>query len=125
MSISTSVKTPHDHILDPGIECAVEVLRVNGVETVQSCEGGEGHAFPVPTVQFTGHYSEGLRALSVALENGLPVASLRRTWNMSENSLEGPLWEITFYKKIPFQGDSERKEVLSGHRWKIVASNYP
>jgi hypothetical protein len=82
--------------LDHGIREIVVTLLANGVETFESCEGGDGHAFPWPTVRFEGAASEGLRALSVALENGLPVEGLRRTWGVIDGSIHGPWWEMTF-----------------------------
>src|SRR5258708_6005453 len=54
-----------DPPLDAGIREIVIVLVANGVETFESCEGGDGHSFPWPTVRFEGSTSEGLRALSV------------------------------------------------------------
>ena len=66
------------------------------METFESCEGGLGHAYPEPTVRFEGATSEGLRALSVALENGLPVFSLRRAWGVIDGLIHGPWWEMTF-----------------------------
>lgn len=39
---------PND--IDPGIRPLVEMLILNGLETVSSCEGGEGHACPSPTI---------------------------------------------------------------------------
>lgn len=81
--------------LDAGIRHAVEVLVANGVETFESCEGGPGHAFPEPTIRFEGQTSEGLRVLSVALENGLPVADLRRVWSVLDGMIHGPWWELT------------------------------
>ena len=56
------------------------MLIANGIETFEACEGGDGHSFPEATVRFEGKDSEGLRAVSVALENGLPVRRLRRVW---------------------------------------------
>ncbi len=82
--------------LDEGIRDIVVMLIANGIETFESCEGGEGHSFPEPTVRFEGGDSEGLRAVSVALENGLPVRRLRRTWGVQNNILHGPWWEMTF-----------------------------
>ena len=79
-----------------GIREIVITLVANGVETFESCEGGPGHSFPEPTVRFEGASSEGLRALSVALENGLPVSTLRRVWGVIDRSLHGPWWEMTF-----------------------------
>ena len=61
--------------LDPGIEKAVKALRAAGIE---SCEGGEGHCYPEPTIRFHSEQSEGFRALSIAMQAGLNVTSLRR-----------------------------------------------
>src|SRR5262245_31761272 len=66
--------------LDKGIERAVLLLRERGIHTVESCEGGAGHAFPEPTVVFSGDKGEGYRALSIALQSGLAVVQLRRVW---------------------------------------------
>ncbi len=64
------------------------------VETFESCEGGEGHAYPEPTVRFHGERAEGLRALSVALQYGLKVLSLRRVWPINDGEPTGPWWEL-------------------------------
>lgn len=82
--------------LDPGIAEAVRVLRGAGIETFESCEGGLGHPFPVPTVRFHGDRSEGFRALAVALQMGLRVAELRRVWSIQDMEPVGPVWELTF-----------------------------
>ena len=87
--------------LDPGIAEAVAVLRDAGVETFESCEGGEGHAFPEPTVRFHGEVSEGLRALAVAMEANLPVAGLRRAWVVQDGEPVGPEWELVFCSETP------------------------
>ena len=82
--------------LDDGIRDIVVTLVANGVETFESCEGGRGHSFPEPTVRFEGAASEGLRAISVALENGLPVRRLRHVWGFENNLIHCPWWEMTF-----------------------------
>jgi hypothetical protein len=82
--------------LDAGIREIVITLVANGVETFESCEGGRGHSSPEPIVRFDGSSSEGLRAFSVALENGLPVSKLRRTWGLIDGVIHGPWWEMTF-----------------------------
>ena len=87
--------------LDDGIREIVITLVANGVETFESCEGGTGHAFHEPTVRFEGTDSEGLRAVSIALENGLPVRRLRRVWGIQSNILHGPWWEMTFRSPKP------------------------
>ena len=98
MSIQTVSSAPseYDPPLDDGIAIAVEELRSAGVETFESCEGGPGHAYPVPTVRFHGEPAEGLRALAVAVQAGLPVQELRRVWVVQEAEPSGPWWELTF-----------------------------
>ena len=86
----------YDPPLDPGIVRAVEVLRSGGVETFESCQGGEGHAYSEPTVRFHGERPEGFRALGVALQHGLPVRELRRVWPLVDSEPTGPYWEMTF-----------------------------
>lgn len=53
--------------LDPGIFLVVRILREHGIETFESCEGGKGHVFYVPTVRFGGGHAEGPKAGGVAL----------------------------------------------------------
>jgi hypothetical protein len=82
--------------LDAGIRHAVLVLRSQGVETFESCEGGEGHAMPDPTVRFHGGQWAGYRAFAIAMEHGLPVLHLRYTFTAVNGHLEAPCWELTF-----------------------------
>lgn len=92
------LKTEYDSSLDRGIRRYVEILAAAWVETYESCEGGEGHAFPEPTVRFHGENSEGFRALAVALQHKLPVFALRRLWSIEDSEPVGPTWEIVFSK---------------------------
>ena len=98
MDANTAALPPGDrHMpLDPGIANAVSVLRAAGVETFESCEGGAGHAFPVPTVRFHGDSWAGYRAFAVAMENELGAASLKRVHDVIDGQLHGPWWEMTF-----------------------------
>jgi len=82
--------------VDPKIKTAVEVLRTSGIETFESCEGGDGHAYFEPTVRFHGGAAEGYRALAIALEAGLKVSELRRVWPVIDKEPTGPWWELTF-----------------------------
>jgi hypothetical protein len=82
--------------LDPGIRHYVLILRKGGVETCQSCQGGPGHAYLEPTVDFLGGKGEGPRAFGVALSYGLPVSELRRVWSAHQDELDGPIWQMTF-----------------------------
>jgi len=70
-----------------------------GVETVQSCEGGPGHAYAEPTIEFRGPPSEGHRALSLALLFGQPVSELRRVWSVENGEPVGPHWALTYRRK--------------------------
>ncbi len=66
--------------LDAGIAQYVDVLRAAGVETLESCEGGDGHAYPQPTIRFGGGPDEGFRALAVAFQHHFLVKAIRRYW---------------------------------------------
>lgn len=83
--------------LDPGIRHTVGVLDAGRVETFESCEGGQGHSFPEPTVRFYGGPSEGFRALDVAMRADLPVRAIRRYWRVGPEGPEGPQWEMVFW----------------------------
>jgi hypothetical protein len=83
--------------LDEGIKEAVLALVAGGVETFESCQGGEGHSYPEPTIRFHGQRSEGFRALAIAIQAGLKVAELRRVWPLIDGEPTGPWWEITFH----------------------------
>jgi hypothetical protein len=85
--------------LDKGIQHEVETLVAYGIETYESCEGGQGHPFMEPTVRFCGDRSEGFKALAVALQNGLNPSDLRRIWTIIDGEPTGPYWEITFTHK--------------------------
>jgi hypothetical protein len=87
--------------IDPGIRQAVQRLQEAGIETFESCEGGNGHSYPEPTVAFLGGPDAGWRALSACLAYRLPVMSLRRVWDFYEpNEPIGPHWEITFRRRM-------------------------
>jgi hypothetical protein len=94
--IQNAARLIFDPPLDAGIRDVVIALASSGIETFESCEGGKGHSFPEPTVRFEGGASEGLRAMAVALDNGLPVSRLRRVWGIIDGALHGPWWEMTF-----------------------------
>jgi hypothetical protein len=82
--------------LDPEIARYVDILDAAGIETFESCQGGEGHAFLEPTIRFSGNRGEGFRALALAITYALPVSELRRYWQIVDGEPEGPHWELTF-----------------------------
>lgn len=75
--------------LDAGIRRYVLILRAERIETIESCEGGNGHAFFAPTVRFHGAGSGGYRAFAVAMSYELPVYSLRRYYRVTDGQLAG------------------------------------
>ena len=79
--------------LDPGIDPAVRALRAYGVLTIESCQGGEGHAFPEPTIVIAGNWAQAT-VLAAARDYALPVRQLRRVWSIIDGELTGPQWEI-------------------------------
>lgn len=85
--------------LDPGIAVAVHMLLDHGIETYESCQGGDGHggAGEWPVVRFYGQRDEGFKALAVAQMYDLPVYALNRTWHIVDGEPTGPNWEIVFY----------------------------
>ena len=88
----------YDPPLDPGIKEYVEELGADGIETFESCQGGEGHCYPEPTIRFEGDLSEGFRALAIAMRARWPVNTLRRTWSINaDGPAGGPFWEMTFH----------------------------
>ena len=95
--MSASGRT-YDSPLDEGIRPYVEALNAAGIETFESCEGGEGHSYSEPTVRFHGGRAEGFRALTVALRHGFSVSSVRRAWPVVDGEPTGPCWELAFYE---------------------------
>lgn len=99
MSADSATRKEFEPPLDPGIKHYVEVMYAAGIETFESCEGGDGHCYPEPTIRFHGGRAEGLRGLSVALQHAFPVSDLRRVWPIVDGEPTGPWWELTFYPK--------------------------
>lgn len=85
--------------MDAGIAPWVKLLNENGIETLESCEGGLGHAYPEPTIRLHGVESYGWSALGVAKTFVLPVSELRRTWSFQDGQPHGPYWELVFIRK--------------------------
>lgn len=80
--------------LDEKISNAVNILYNEGINTFESCQGGEGHAYPEPTIRFHGDRAEGFRALFVALKNNLVITTLSRVYDIIDGEPTGPYWEI-------------------------------
>lgn len=83
--------------LDHWISYAVKVLRDAGLETYESCQGGDGHSYAEPAIRFHGTDADGFRALAVTTTFGLPVRALHRSWSINNGYPTGPYWELTFW----------------------------
>lgn len=103
--------------LDDGIKYIVEILNLYGIETYESCDGSDGHSYVEPSVRFHGNISEGYRAASVAISNGFPLKQLNRVWVCHDMELEGPEWEMRFWKGVPYDVDA-----VSAIKFSIVNS---
>lgn len=82
--------------LDAGIREIVRALHAGGIDTFESCEGGDGHAFGEPTVKFYGTAAAGWHALAVCKDAGLPVRRLDRSWDLDDGEPSGPYWRLVF-----------------------------
>ncbi len=98
--------------LDAGIVKIVRILRHEGVQTYESCEGGEGHAYALPTVCFTGGKSEGLRVLDIALRWSYPVLQLNRVWQVQDGEVTGPIWQLVLRHKEHESGRFVENETI-------------
>lgn len=87
---------PVDYPIDPGIRRAVLLLRSEGVNTLESCQGGEGHPCAEPLIRFVGGASAARRAVAAALKHRLPVMQLRYAFTVIDGALEAPCWELAF-----------------------------
>lgn len=93
--------------IDPLILPAVEVLNTHGFKTYESCQGGEGHCFPEPTVRFEGEEFDLIRAFSVCELYRLNVFAAKKVYmkgsiysndNTPEVKEKGSAWSKPFYE---------------------------
>jgi hypothetical protein len=92
--------------LDEGIRFAVRVLHAHGIETCQSCQGGDGHAYPVPTVDLLAATdATGFAALAYLHGFGLPVVSVSKHWAVSNGEPYEMIWRIEFARPCPERAD--------------------
>lgn len=96
------------YALDPGIRHYVLVLRSEGIDTCQSCQGGPGHIYLEPTIEFYGDKSAGPKAVSAAFAHNLPICELRREWSIADGEMKGPIWTVTFTLRADIWLDREK-----------------
>lgn len=104
--------------LDRGIRFAVRVLHAHGVETGQSCEGGKGHAYSRPSIEFVadGDDAKGFIALGHLQQYNLPVSSVSIRWLILRGLPYEKLWRITFWKKMDERAD-EQVGIIWGYQF--------
>lgn len=94
--------------LDDGIRFAVRVLHARGIETGQSCEGGDGHAYDHPTVDLLGATpGAGFAALAALTEYGLRVRDVALLWPVSKDLPGENYWRITLWQAWPERADEQ------------------
>ena len=88
--------------LDAGIRFPVRVLHARGIETGQSCEGGDGHSYDHPTVDLlSAGRSLGFAALSALEEYGLKVRDVALLWTVVDGLPSEQFWRITLWQAWP------------------------
>jgi hypothetical protein len=89
--------------LDSGISYPVRLLRDHGLDTCQSCEGGDGHAYHEPTIElYAGSDdSEGFRALAVLQTHGIDVARIAIVWECKNGLPYQRVWSIELRRAYP------------------------
>lgn len=71
----------------------VRIFREHGVETCQSCQGGEGHSYRYPSVDIL---NGPWKALDVANDYGIPVIRIGHLWSIRNGEPEETIWRIEF-----------------------------
>lgn len=98
-------------MLDPGIRFAVKVLHACGIETGQSCQGGGGHAYHVPTVDLwegSGSRSgAGFAALHALEQYGLDVARISLVWSVDRGLPFEHFWRIELRRAHEDRADED------------------
>lgn len=89
--------------LDEYVREPVYLLQQHGILTHQSCQGGPGHSYDEPTIDFAARPipGEGFKALAVLIEFGYKVTSLLRVYDVENAEVVESYWRITFRAKTP------------------------
>lgn len=86
---NSDLEYPIDELIKP----AVDILRENGFDTIESCQGGEGHACLEPMVRFNGTEFDLIRAMEVCYVYGLCVSEGRRIFGKLQDVYQNDDWE--------------------------------
>jgi hypothetical protein len=96
--------------LDVGIRFAVRVLHARGIETSQSCEGGDGHAYDRPSIDVPAgsRDADGFAAVAALVAHGLDVRRVSQVWDL--DALGRPyqtVWRIELRRAVPERADAD------------------
>lgn len=112
--------------VDPGIQKAVIILNMFNIMTLQSCEGHKDvdgdnpnlflneskHIYCEPTVDFDGTINDGFKVFALMREHGLDVSSFRREWRIIDGEPTGPIWSMTFRRRLKPMTEEEISDLL-------------
>lgn len=89
--------------LDDGIRFPVRVLHAAGLETCQSCQGGDGHDWPAPGVDIVsaGGDAAGFAALAALITYGIDVLEVTLRWGIVDGLPTERVWRVTFRRAYP------------------------
>jgi len=94
----------NDHAIDAGIKDVVLMLNANGFNTIESCQGGQGHCFSDATVRFLGDEFDLIRAYELCKLNNINVYEAKRVYRKTtvyNNDIElGENWDKPFNELI-------------------------
>lgn len=91
--------------LDAGIRFPVRVLHATGgIETCQSCEGGEGHAYDRPSIDLIaagGDDAAGFAALAALTTYAIDVFDVALLWTCHRGLPLERIWRVTLRRAYP------------------------
>jgi len=74
--------------LDDGIKDAVILLNKFGFKTFESCQGGKGHCYDVPTIRFFGDEFDLIRAYELCMLHSINVYEAKRVYRKTSVYLD-------------------------------------
>ena len=98
--------------LDAGIRYPVRLLHAHGIPTCQSCEGGEGHAYDLPSIDMT--EPRAFEAMSVLEVAAVPVRSVLSIWRVEHAVPDARIWRVELHKALPERAD-DRPMFIAAH----------